>query len=164
MAKLPFEPFAFRGYVGKRGVLSYGLHYDFSLRRLGDAPPPPGFLKSLVERAAGLLRLSSHEIRHVLVTEYASGAGIGWHRDRKEFGEIVAFSFVSSCSLRFRRKAEATWCRASLLVEPGSAYVMSGPARHEWQHSIAPSDRLRYSVTLRTIAHPQAASENRESW
>lgn len=42
--------------------------------------------------------------------------------------------------------------RASVIAEPGSAYVLSGPARSEWEHSIPPVDQLRYSITFREIA------------
>jgi alkylated DNA repair dioxygenase AlkB len=37
-------------------------------------------------------------------------------------------------------------------VEPRSAYLMSGPARWDWEHSIPPVDRSRWSITLRTLA------------
>jgi alkylated DNA repair dioxygenase AlkB len=37
-------------------------------------------------------------------------------------------------------------------VEPRSAYLLSGPARHEWEHSIAPGDTLRFSITFRTFS------------
>jgi len=40
----------------------------------------------------------------VLVTEYGSGAGIGWHRDKAVFGEVVGISLLAPCVLRFRRK------------------------------------------------------------
>ena len=29
-ARLPFREFEFRGYLGKRRTVSYGLHYDFA--------------------------------------------------------------------------------------------------------------------------------------
>ena len=43
------------------------------------------------------------------------------------------------------------WARASLVVEPRSAYHLSGPARSEWEHSIPQADALRYSVTFRNL-------------
>ena len=89
--------------------------------------------------------------QQVLVTEYAAGAGIGWHKDKPEFAEVVAFSFGSACTLRFRRKTAAGWDRRNLLVEPRSAYVLRGSARWDWEHSIPPQPALRYSVTLRTF-------------
>jgi alkylated DNA repair dioxygenase AlkB len=36
-------------------------------------------------------------------------------------------------------------------VAPRSAYLLRGPARFDWEHSIPPLDRLRYSVTFRTF-------------
>lgn len=155
MAALPLAPFEFHGHVGNRRVVSFGRRYDFARRRLEGADEPPAFLMPLIERGAELLNVGRGDIRHVLVTEYDVGAGIGWHRDKPEFREIVAFSFVSLCRLRFRLNTGPAWRRAALDVAPGSAYVMSGPARSEWEHSIAPVDRLRYSVTMRTLALPR---------
>jgi alkylated DNA repair dioxygenase AlkB len=87
----------------------------------------------------------------VLVNEYRPGAGIGWHRDKAHFDEVVGVSLLARCSLRFRRKAGDTWDRASLTLEPRSAYLLSGPARTDWEHSIPALDHLRYSITLRTL-------------
>jgi alkylated DNA repair dioxygenase AlkB len=84
--------------------------------------------------------------------EYAPGAGIGWHRDRPVFGDVVGISLLAPARLRFRRKRGAKWERAALWAEPCSAYLLRGPARREWEHSIAPMDRLRYSITFRTMA------------
>ena len=54
--------------------------------------------------------------------------------------------------MRFRRKAGAAWERRYLDLEPGSAYLLDGVARREWEHSIPPLASLRYSVTFRTLA------------
>ena len=40
--------------------------------------------------------------------------------------------------------------RLEVLAEPRSAYLLRGPSRTEWEHSIPPVDELRYSVTFRT--------------
>ena len=85
------------------------------------------------------------------INQYQPGAGIGWHRDKAEFDEVPAVSLLAPCNLRFRRESGETWERASLTVEPRSAYLLSGPARSVWQHSIPALDRLRYSITLRTL-------------
>jgi alkylated DNA repair dioxygenase AlkB len=85
------------------------------------------------------------------VTEYASAA-IGWHRDRPVFGDVIGISLGSACRFRMRRKRGEGWERASRILMPRSAYLMRGPARHEWQHSIPPVETLRYSVTFRSKA------------
>ena len=152
LASLPFAPFEFHGHLGNRRIVSYGWHYDFAGRRLRRTSVPPDSLRPLIARAAALLSVAPDRIEHVLVTEYAPGAGIGWHRDKAEFGDVVAFSFAAPCRLRFRLKAGTSWKRRCLEVAPRSAYVLSGPARRAWEHSIAPMEALRYSVTLRTLA------------
>jgi alkylated DNA repair dioxygenase AlkB len=94
-----------------------------------------------------------------MVTEYAPGSGIGWHRDRPTFENIVAVSFLAPCVLRLRRKTNEDWERRFARIEPRSAYLLSGTVRNSWQHSIAPMDVLRYSVTLRTFRPGHGAKD-----
>jgi alkylated DNA repair dioxygenase AlkB len=39
----------------------------------------------------------------------------------------------------------------STILEPRSIYVIRGPARWQYQHSIPPVENLRYSITFRTL-------------
>lgn len=146
---LPFKPFEFHGHLGNRRVVSFGFRYDYGGRRLAKAPAIPAFLRPLKEVAARFSGLPADGFAHALVTEYAPGAGIGWHRDKPMFRNVVALSFGSSCRLRFRRASNGNWQRISQLVIGRSAYLLSGPARAQWEHSIPPVDGLRYSVTFR---------------
>jgi len=38
-----------------------------------------------------------------------------------------------------------------VVAEPRSAYLLQGPSRMEWEHSIPGVDRLRYSITFRSF-------------
>jgi alkylated DNA repair dioxygenase AlkB len=149
---LPFREFEFHGYTGKRRVVSFGWHYDFTGHQLRKAEDIPDFLLTLRRDAAEFAGLGPEQLRHVLVTEYGPGAGIGWHRDKAVFGETVGVSLLSPCVLRLRRKAgEGKWERANVTAEPRSAYLLSGPARSVWEHSILRVDALRYSITFRNL-------------
>jgi alkylated DNA repair dioxygenase AlkB len=150
--ELPFRDFEFHGYTGKRRVVSFGWHYDFSARHLRRADDIPDFLLALRPAAAALAGMGPEEFQHVLVTEYGPGAGIGWHRDKSVFGETVGVSLLSPCVLRLRRKmGERKWERVNVNSVPRSAYLLSGPARSQWEHSIPPVEALRYSITFRNL-------------
>ena len=148
---LPFREFEFHGYTGKRRVVSFGWKYEFSGEKLRKVDDIPEFLLPLRARAAAFAGLEPDAFPHALVTEYGPGAGIGWHRDKAVFGEVVGVSLLAPCILRFRRKAGEKWERVNVLAEPRSAYHLTGPARSEWQHSILRVDALRYSITFRTM-------------
>ena len=149
--ELPFREFEFHGFTGKRRTVSYGWHYDFASDRLLEAGEIPGFLLGMRERAAGFAGLAADDLPHVLVTEYSPGAGIGWHRDKAVFDIVVGISLLSPCWFRFRRQAAGAWERARVQAEPRSTYLLRGPARCEWEHSIPPVDTLRYSITFRSV-------------
>jgi alkylated DNA repair dioxygenase AlkB len=152
MRGLPFRDFEFHGYTGKRRVVSFGWHYDFSERQLQKADRIPDYLLALREAAAAFADIDAEEFHHVLVTEYGPGAGIGWHRDKAVFGEVVGISLLSPCVFRMRRKVgERKWERLNLMAAPRSGYLLSGPARYEWEHSIPQMDELRYSITFRNL-------------
>ena len=155
--RLPLEPFEFHGFLGKRRIASFGFRYDYSARSLRESAALPDFLLPLREKAAAFAAVNAQALAQVLVTEYAAGAGIGWHRDKPDFRDVVAFSFLESCTLRFRRKRSAGWERRSLTLMPRSAYLLRGPARWEWEHSIPEVPRLRYSVTFRNFNPPSPA-------
>jgi alkylated DNA repair dioxygenase AlkB len=148
---LPVKEFEFQGFVGKRRTISFGWHYDFNERTLRNAEPIPAFLLPLRETAAGFAGLSADQLQQALVIEYGAGASIGWHRDKAVFGDVVGISLVSRCRFRFRRKVGTSWERASLTAEPRSAYLLRGPSRTEWEHSIPAVDALRYSITFRSL-------------
>jgi alkylated DNA repair dioxygenase AlkB len=149
--KLSLKEFEFEGYLAKRRVLSYGWHYDFGDRTLRPADEIPEFLLAARERAAAFAGLAAADLPHALITEYRPGAAIGWHRDKGVFEEVVGISLLAPCTFRLRRKSGTTWERYSLTAEPRSAYVLCGPARTEWEHSIPAVDALRYSITFRSL-------------
>jgi alkylated DNA repair dioxygenase AlkB len=149
--ELPFKEFEFHGYTGKRRVVSFGWKYDFSARELNKVDDMPESLRGLRVRAAAFAGLDADALQHVLVTEYSAGAGIGWHRDKDVFSEIVGISLLTSCVFRLRRRAGDGWERVNVTAEARSAYLLSGEARSEWEHSIPPVDSLRYSITFRNL-------------
>jgi alkylated DNA repair dioxygenase AlkB len=155
---LPLQPFEFHGYLANRRIFTFGRSYIFA----GQKPRPdagiPDYLRPLMEMASAVSGAPTDAFEQVMVSEYPAGAGIGWHRDRPSYDDIVAISFLASCTLRLRRREGEEWERRSAFVEPRSIYLLRGPVRTSWQHSIAPMDVLRYSVTLRTFRKPIGAT------
>ena len=149
---LPFKEFEFQGFLGKRRVVSFGWRYDFNNGGFQKTDSIPDFLLPLRDRAARFAGLDADALAHALVLEYPPGAAIGWHRDRPMFDDVIGVSFTSPCTFRFRRKSGQKWERRSLTAEPGSMYLLRGPSRTEWEHSIPGVDALRYSVTFRSLA------------
>jgi alkylated DNA repair dioxygenase AlkB len=149
LKSLPFKPFEFHGFLGKRRVVSFGWRYDYASRALRDADPIPSFLLGLRTDAAAFAGVSADSLQQILINEYAPGAGIGWHRDRPMFSDVIAVSLSAPAILRLRRRQGNEWGRASRTLQPRSAYLLRGAVRWEWQHSVPPVDALRYSVTFR---------------
>src|SRR4051812_6678570 len=147
---LPFKPFEFLGWTGKRETVSFGWRYDFSQSRVEPAPPIPQFLWPLRSRAAELAGIEAAAFEQALVIRYDAGAGIGWHRDRPVFDQVFGLSLLLPCTLRFRRRRGTGFERFLLDAAPRSAYLLRGEIRHEWEHSIAPLPARRYSITLRS--------------
>ena len=148
---LPFKEFEFHGFVGKRRVVSFGWHYDFSGAGLTQAGDLPDFLLPVRENAARFAGIAPAALEHALLLDYPPGAAIGWHKDRPAFGDVIGISLLAPCTFRLRRKTGTKWERRSLTAEPRSAYLLQGPARNEWEHSIPPVDTRRYSITFRTL-------------
>jgi len=151
LGALPFQAFDFHGHLANRRVVGFGLRYDYDRREVVQAPAIPDFLLPLREKVAALARRPAEAFAQVLINEYRPGAGIGWHRDKPHFEDVAGVSLLAPCSFRLRRKNGTKWDRRTIVVEPRSAYLMTGPSRTEWEHSIPPVDLHRYSITLRTL-------------
>ena len=158
VARLPFKPFEFQGYLANRRVASFGFSYDYGRRRLERAPDLPPFLAGLRLKVAGFAGLAPESFCQVLITEYTAGAGIGWHRDKKQYGEVVGVSLLSPATFRLRRREGEGWRRIAHVIEPRSAYHLAGEARHVWEHSIPEHCALRYALTFRTLAEGGASA------
>jgi alkylated DNA repair dioxygenase AlkB len=149
---LELAPFRFHGWLGNRRTQSFGWRYDFEDGSFTPAEPVPDWLLPLRNRAASFAGLGADDFVHVLLARYDPGTGIGWHRDRAVFDRVVGVSLGSPATLRFRRRTGSGFERASLHLEPRSAYLLTGDVRHHWEHSIAPGERLRFSITFRSLS------------
>ena len=154
LGTLDFAPYEFQGYLAHRRVVSFGLRYDDRTRQVGPSAPIPAELLGLREKVAAFVGVAPGELQHVLINEYRAGVQIGWHRDRPQFQDVAGVSLLSPCLFRLRRRTATGFERAALTLAPRSAYVMQGPARNLWEHSIPPAEQLRYSVTFRTLRSP----------
>ena len=158
--KLPLKPFEFHGHQGNRRIYTFGHRYVFAGQEPRADASIPDYLLPLTDVASQISGVPAEAFEQLMVTEYAPGAGIGWHRDRPSYEDIVAVSFLGPCTLRLRRRVGEGWERRSAHIEPRSAYLLHGPVRNSWQHSIAPMDVLRYSVTLRTFRPGRSSSSD----
>jgi alkylated DNA repair protein (DNA oxidative demethylase) len=152
---LRFDPIVMHGIEARRVARHYGLGYDYATRTPQEGEPMPEWLLALRERVAAF---HPGEYVEALVQRYPAGSTIGWHRDAPAFGDVVGVSLGGAARLRFQRgkgEARRVW---EVPVEPRSLYVLAGPARTSWQHSIPPTKEERYSVTFRTLRRAAATS------
>lgn len=152
IGRLPFEEAKYKAYTARRRIASFGHTYDFSASELKAGPPLPPFLLPLREKAAALLGEPPSALPHALVTEYRPGTPLGWHRDTPEFGMVAGISLLGMARMRFRPYPARKGARILHLdLAPRSAYVLRDEVRWAWQHSVAPTRELRYSITFRTL-------------
>src|SRR3954466_81439 len=149
---LEFGEFVMRGQAARRTVRSFGWRYEFDQRVMLPTDPLPPSLTSVRERAEQLAGVERGAFEQALVTRYPPGATIGWHRDAPPFGPTIAgVSLAAPCRMRFRRVLEDVRYVHDQELRPRSAYVLAGTARSAWEHSIAATEELRYSITFRTV-------------
>lgn len=145
-------PFRFHGWLGNRKTQSFGWRYDFEDASFSPTQPIPDWLERVRAKAAIFAEVDCEDFVHVLLARYDPGVGIGWHKDRDVFEQVVGISLASPAKLRFRQRSSSGFRRASLEVAPRSAYLLSGPSRWDWEHRITPGSELRFSITFRTLS------------
>lgn len=148
----------------KRRVQHYGYRYDYKARaisihdRLGDLPQ---WLQDMAEKLCddGFFSVPPDQ---VIVNEYLPGQGIAAHIDCEPcFGEVIAsLSLGSPCVMQFCNINSGD--KQDRLLQNGSLLLLSGDARYQWTHAIAPrkSDMIdgqkitrqrRVSLTFRQV-------------
>ena len=149
---IEFRTIRMHGVTAKRRVKQFGWHYAFESYQLTETDPIPEAFAGIRERSAALAGIATPDWAEALVTEYAAGAGIGWHRDAPAFGIVAGISLKSECRMRFRKGGEGGE-RVVSAVEllPRSMYLLTDEVRTQWQHMIPPTRELRYSITFRTL-------------
>ena len=153
LVRLPFANMKYQQFTALRRVVSYGGQYDFSAQRLDAAEPLPDWLQPLRERAAAWAGLAPEAFTQALLAEYQPGTPLGWHRDVPDFEDVVGISLLHDAVMRFRPYPPVQPKKADVLrltLAPRSIYLLRGAARWEWQHSVAATRQLRYSITRRT--------------
>jgi alkylated DNA repair dioxygenase AlkB len=157
LATLKLKPFEFHGHVGNRRVTSFGFRYDYTRRTVETADEFPVFLAELRKKVAAFAGRKVDDFQQGGVNEYPPGAGIGWHKDKRQFGVIVGVSLLAPATMRLRLSNGSSWIRRSQVLKPRSIYLLEGEARTRWEHSVSPVAALRYSLIFRTLAYDQDA-------
>jgi alkylated DNA repair dioxygenase AlkB len=155
IAGLPLHEARYKGYTARRRVAHFGTSYDYDDNRLLPAAPLPAELEPLRARAAAWLGEQPEALVSALVAEYRPGVPLGWHRDVPDFESVVGVSLAGTARMRFRRYPPVQPKKADVLsleLAPRSAYQLRAEARWGWQHSVAPTPALRYSITFRTAS------------
>jgi alkylated DNA repair dioxygenase AlkB len=142
-------------------VQVYGYQYNHRAEaayRIGELPAWSADLALRLMQDGFMPRVPNQ----LVVNEYPPGIGLFEHIDQAAFGEaIVSVSLGSTCVMRFTRDEKGE--SRELLLEPGSALVLTGEARWDWKHGIParPSDdwhgrecvrSRRVSLTFRGVA------------
>jgi DNA oxidative demethylase len=156
LATFELQPYVLHDTPSRRLVRSFGRALVAGASDVGPAAPVPAELDRVRERCAALMGREPQELADLLVTRYPPGAGIGWHRGGPQFGEVSGVSLQAACRMRLRRGQPRAWQTAEPTLQPRSAYVLSGPARTQWQHHIPAVTKERRSVTFRTLRHAAA--------
>jgi alkylated DNA repair dioxygenase AlkB len=154
---IDLHTFHFQGYEAKRKVASFGFDYNFEKKTVSRGNEIPHSFYWIIEKVATRLSIATEVIAELLLTEYPVGSVINWHRDAFPFNLVAGISLLTDCTFRLRPHDKTKHGKNSIIsfpVHKRSLYVLEGPARMEWQHSIAPVKSVRYSITLRTLKHP----------
>lgn len=118
---------------GERRAQIYGYSYHYTkggIYRVEDLPPWAQDLAARFERDGLMLDLADQ----LIVNEYQPGRGIPAHVDAPLFDDtIISVSLGSSCVMEFSNDSGAV---ERQFLEPMSALVIGGEARHTWKHEI----------------------------
>ena len=150
----------------ERRVQHYGWRYDYRARTVErdmHIGPLPEWLQNIAKRLYAETHLFDRVPDQTIVNEYEPGQGIAMHADRQCFGPTVAtVSLGDDWRMDLKPIGGSVKTRVDILLEQGSALIMTGDARWRWFHGIAKRQkertdhgsrprRRRVSLTFRTV-------------
>lgn len=154
ISKTEFRGFLLQGFEAKRKIASFGYDWSFEKQMLSKGKEIPGEFTSLIQKIAAYISISQENFAELLLTYYPVGSVINWHRDAPPFDLIAGISLLSDCIFKLRPHDKTKQNRKAVIsfpIQRRSLYIIQGSARTGWQHSIAPVEQERYSITLRTL-------------
>jgi alkylated DNA repair dioxygenase AlkB len=137
---------------------SYGLQYNLETSQFDHCEPIPRALMPLCQMAADFVGEDVTNFTELLLIRYDEGARIDWHIDKPLFDHVVGLSLGGPAVMNFRKETSEGFEYADLFLEPRSIYLLADEARHAFQHSIAPMQAKRWSVTIRSLANDAAGA------
>ncbi|KAJ1982997.1 hypothetical protein H4R34_001539 [Dimargaris verticillata] len=152
----------------KRRTQQYGCVFSYRHRKvMTPLAPLPTWGEALVSQLMTLPILDERP-NTMIINEYEPGQGIMPHTDAPSiFGNaIVSLSLNSPCLMTFCHAG--TGQTESVLLEPRSLVILTGPSRYDYKHSIS-KDHVevwnghsivrgrRVSLTFRYIPSPPRA-------
>lgn len=147
-------------------VQHYGWRYDYRVRTVDrdmHIGALPRWLQEIAERLYTETHLFDRVPDQAIVNEYFPGQGIAMHADRQCFGPTVAtISLGDDWRMDLQSAGGKADTRVDILLEEGSALLMTHDARWRWFHGIAKRKKerteqgwrprkRRVSLTFRTV-------------
>lgn len=128
----------------------------------------PGWLANVAQKLYAETGLFDRVPEQVIVNEYLPGQGIATHIDHSGFGPTVCMvSLLDDWEMDF---SENWKDKNPALLKQGSVVLLTGAARSEWQHGIAPRKselmesgrrgrKRRLSMTFRTVLNRDSPND-----
>jgi alkylated DNA repair dioxygenase AlkB len=170
---------ASRGSIGgqNRKVAQFGFfRYNYDTSHVEevteDSHPIPMILRRLLLESCATKVLekladpTTTAFTQCIINVYQADDIIPWHWDHVDFGPtVLVFTFGEARPLPMRRRLQPLLYPRSqchdgededfeyYTANPrhGSCYILSGPSRYQWEHSVPPGNRFRLSITFRTL-------------
>jgi len=155
IAALPLHEARYKGYTARRRVVHFGFAYDYDDNRLLPSLPLPPSLEPLRAKAAAWIGEPARALRERARRRVPTGCSARLASRRARLRNRRRHLARRHARMRFRRYPPLAPKKADVLsleLAPRSAYVLRAEARWGWQHSVAPTPALRYSITFRTAA------------
>lgn len=154
-----------------RRVQHYGWRYDYKARAI--TPDMhlgmlPDWLANVAQKLCDETGLFDRVPEQVIVNEYLPGQGIATHIDHPGFGPTVCMvSLLDDWEMDFSQNWKD---KNPALLKQGSVVLLTGSARSDWQHGIAPRKselmesgrrdrKRRLSMTFRTVLNRDGAND-----
>jgi alkylated DNA repair dioxygenase AlkB len=146
-----------------RSSVSYGWTYDFVNDTFVRCEPLPEGFRNICRSAAEFAGIAPEDLVECLLNRYEPGAVIQPHKDKPVWEHVVGVSLGSSATMDFRKKIDGEYKHRPVELLRRSMYLLTGEARHVFEHSLPPMTQTRWSITFRSYSEEGRQLRDRSS-
>jgi alkylated DNA repair dioxygenase AlkB len=135
-----------------RCTRTFGWDYHWPAEAISVCEPLPPWLQDIRDLAADFAEVLPDQLIQGQIIRYEPGAIIQHHCDKRVWDIVIGLSLGDPVTMEFRKAVDGGCEMVFAKLPPRSLYVLTGEARHVFEHGLPAMQGTRWSITFRDFS------------